>query len=734
LPDDYLLDSYLSDDNGGHATVSSRQPEFPRRLLCKWIGLSVGGASLAAHLAPGAIFAATGGRSGEEAESDGFWNPALILSQERWSTKDLEERLDGVIAVAAAGRATALQPTLILLPPAEVEWGAIANESDVFAAIAARANGHRVYLAGAATVTAKDSGQTETIGFIFSPTGQLLARVPKVTPDFASGFSDSSARMSAPAEFPVVATPLGKLGLLVGEDLLMPGLVRGAMLSGAEVLLNPAVLSDSGGVSQAVEELPQTIAYENWMYVAVATAGSRQQGDARVSLPTRSGLFDWQGDAVTTQGEVSFLRTHPDPEVLRRARAHVSRNRYDNYPLILRDAVYGAVYAHLAELRGPARTPEARRSWWREARRRSAAQRVRRTPENQLLDGYYALMAQPHTLSPLPSNARREGLMRNITESLALVEGRARRPDSKIVVFPEFCFSGAGYRTVEDVISVAMRLPGPEMDVLSEFAQRNNIYIAAQAMEKDETFPDRIFNTAFLINDSGDLIHRHRKVQCVDVIGALRDHTPGSIFERYVEEFGIESLFSVADTPLGKIGHIICFEIIFPEVLRLMALEGAELLVHSTSEGWGSVKPMWHACRRKRAYENTAYLLMSNTGYDPSRPKPWIPYGESQFIDYRGNTRDAISHNGPEVLQAWVDMAALRSARRDARVNIPLWDEPGAYAHIYNQGHAVPNELWNGDPFEFPYRDGRVRDDVLERFYQRGIYLRPGQGRAMGSP
>jgi len=704
--------------------MNTEQRKLQRRTFLKTATLSVGALSFANLLRSGSSHAMSSREGTAAAQSAASLPSTLILSQERWSTESIEDSLEQVVTAATAGLDTASRPTLILLPPAEADWNDIPDEDDVFDVIADVAENHDVYLAGAATVEAEDSGQVETIGFIFGPTGRLLGRAPKVTPDFVSGFTDGAARIAEPAGFPVVPTPLGKLGLLVGEDLLMPGLVRGAMLNGTEILLNAAVLSQDGGISQALEELPQTIAYENWMYVAVANVASRQQGNAMIRLPTRTGLFGWQGDAVKAQGDMSFLRTNVDIDVLRRGRAHISTNRYDNYPLILRDGVYGPVYEHIARKHGDILAPETRQDWQHDADNRIAAQAERRTPDDQLLDGYYALMAQPHNVSPLPKSSRREALMQNITDALALVEGRARRPDSKIVVFPEFCFSGAGYRTVEDIISASMRLPGPEMDVLSEFAQRNNIYIAAQALEEDEAFPKRIFNTAFIINDSGDLIHKHRKVQCVDVIGALRDHTPGSIFEQYVEKFGIESLFSVADTPLGKIGHIICFEIIFPEVLRLMALEGAELLVHSTSEGWGSLKPMWHACRRKRAFENMAYLIMSNTGYDPSRPKPWIPYGESQFIDYHGNLRDSVTHNGPDVLQVYVDMAALRSARRDARANIPIWDEPAAYADAYNQGHAVPNELWTGDPFDFPYKDGLIHRSIQSRFYDRGVYVR----------
>lgn len=676
-------------------------------------------------LRSGAALAGPDAREASTASPGGARPGRLILSEAHWSTADLEVRLPQLVEAASDGVASAATPTLLLLPPAQPAPGAMPEESAVLAAIAGTARDHGLYLAGAVTVVADDSRRIETIGFIVDAAGNVLARVPKATPDFTEGFSDSHARLAEPARFPVVPSPFGKLGILVGEDILVPGLVRGAMLHGAEVLLNTAVLSGDGGVSRAAEELPSTIAYENWLYVAVATAAKRRHGATTVALPSRTGLYGWQGDSVRSQPGTSFLHTRLDVELLRRGRAHVSTNRYDNYPLILRDAVYGPVYNHSARKRARRRTPASRRGWAREADTRIAAQAARRTPEDELLDGYYALMAQPHTISPLPKTRRREALRRNITDSLALVEGRARRPASKLVVFPEFCFSGAGYRTVEDTLSVSMRLPGPEMDILSAFAQRNDVYIAAQALELDDAFPDRVFNTAFIINDSGDLIHRHRKVQCVDVLGALRDHTPGSIFEQYVEAFGIESLFSVADTPLGKIGHIICFEVIFPEVLRLMALQGAELLVHSTSEGWGSFKPQWHACRRKRAYENTAYLVMANTGYDPSRPKPWIPYGESQFIDYLGNTRDAVSHNGPEVLQAYIDMAALRSARRDPRTNIPIWDEPAAYAAAYQQGHAVPNGLWSGDPFTFPYEGGAVRRAVHERFYDRGVYVRP---------
>ena len=697
-----------------------------RRSALAWTGATtVSTLSLTALLSSTASWAMADKSAVALAAKIGALPATLILSQERWSAEDVEDGLGPILKAATPNIDTRTQPVLVLLPHGETDWDDVPDEDDVFDELAALAEDHTVYLAGSAAVEADDSGDVETIAFLFSPDGELLARVPKVTPDFTSGFTESTSRLFAPVEFPVVETPFGKVGILPGEDLTVPGLVRGSMLGGVELLLNPALHSSAGGVSQAREELPTTLAYENWFTVATATPARRRQGEFETKLPTLTGFFDWQGNTARAQSNESFIQTEIHMEVLRRGRAHISTNRYDNYPLILRDSVYGPVYKHMAETRETRSVPETKSAWLEEATQRIAAQAARATPDNQLLDGYYALMAQPANMSPLPKENRRDALMQNITSALALVEGRARRADSKIVVFPEFCFSGAGYRTVEDVLSASIRFPGPEFDMLSEFAQRHSIYIAGEFLEETKEFPNRVFNTAFLLNDSGDLINKHHKIQCVDVIGTLRDHTPGSIFEQYVEEYGIESLYSVADTPLGKIGHIICFEIIFPEVLRLMASEGAELIVQSTSEGWGNIRPLWHACRRKRAYENMAYLIMSNTGYDITKPKAWRPYGETQFIDFRGTMRDYVPHNGPEVLQAYVDMAALRAARRDPQLNIPIWDEPAVYADAYDQGKAVHNESWTGDPFVFPYKDGTLHHAVQERFYERGVYVRP---------
>lgn len=635
----------------------------------------------------------------------------LLIAQHSWSAARCAETLGPLLQALATRDAGPEAHTLVLLPRAEP--GTAPPEARLIAALARLARSHGVWLATAAPVTTATGAQN--LGLIIAPDGRLALRTTKATPDVLQGFTDTSATMAAPMAFPVASTPFGQLGLLVGEDAQLPGLVRGTMLAGTELLLNPTS-GAAPGTFEALAEAPSAMAYENWNMVAVATPLAGSAG--------RAGLFDWRGQQVRAAPGQALLSVRLDIEPLRQARAIVSPDIYDNFPVWLRDALYAEIFAHQASQRSSTPSPTTRQDWQAEGQRRLARQASRRTPEDKLEPYYLAYIAQPATMATLPVENRREALVRNIDTALATIGRLAKAPNARLALFPEFCFSGAGYRSIPDLLTVACELPGPEVARLQQWARDNSIYAAAQFMEADPKFPSRVFNTAVLIDDKGEIILKHRKLQCVDILGALPDTTPGSIYDSYVEAYGIESLYAIADTPLGKIGVTICFELNLPEVMRAMTLAGAEIILHLTAEGYGSERQMWHAQRRKRALENQAYLLCSNKGYDPAKKEPWVPYGESQFIDFRGRERDRISHNGPGVLVAPVDMASLRAARADLGFNLSIWDEPGAYAQAYAQGKGVPNNLWSRYPLTNPHIGTATLEATRERYYQRGVYKR----------
>jgi len=581
-------------------------------------------------------------------------------------------------------------------------------------ALSRLAAAHRVWIVGAAPVNQGD--KTYHLGFIIDASGKTALLSVKATPDVLTGFSDAYATLARAAAAEAVRTPFGKLGLLIGEDLLMPGLARSAMLAGAELLLNPAS-GAAAGTQLPLSELPTALAYENWCAVAVATPPG---------MGHRSGWFDFRGNVVEAPPGDELLRGRFEVAPIRLARARISPDTYDNFPTWLRDELYGEIFSHQASQRASGPAIETRLDWQAAAQRRISRQAERRPSDAAMEDYFLALIAQPATVSTLPHDDRRLGLLAQIDVALGTVGRLAMAPNARLALFPEFCFTGAGYRSVPDILSVAVDIPGPEVARLQDWAREHRLYCAAQFLETERDFPDRVFNTAVLIDDRGEVILKHRKLQCVDIFGALPDTTPGSIYDDYVAKYGVENLYAIADTPLGKIGVIICFEINMPEIVRAMALQGVEIILHLTAEGYGCDRQMWHALRRKRAYENQVWLLCANQGWDVSGGQPWVPYGESQVIDFRGRERDRIDHNGPGVLIAPVDMAALRAARRDPQFNLAVWDEPGAYADAYLQGKGVPNNLWlNRDPLVSPYQRTKTLEATRERYYARGTYTRP---------
>jgi len=637
----------------------------------------------------------------------------LVIAQRSWRADDAESPIGHWLAAAARQQAGA-DHTLVLLPRAATSAADAPDQDALLRALSRLAVDHQAWLAGAAPV--RRGKQVLHLGFIIAASGETALLSVKSTPDVLTGFSDATATLADPADIGAVLTPFGKLGLLVGEDLLMPGHARSAMLAGAELLLNPAS-GAAAGTQAALRELPTALSYENWCAVAVATPPG--QGH-------RSGWFDFRGNKVEAPAGEELLRGRFEVTPIRLARARISSDIYDNFPTWLRDELYAEIFSHQAAQAPEATVPDTRAGWQAEARRRIDRQARRRTPDAELEDYFLALIAQPATVSTLPREGRRQALVDQIDVALGTVGRLAMAPNARLALFPEFCFTGAGYRSVPDTLSVAVEIPGPEVARIQDWAREHRLFCAAQFLETEAAFPDRVFNTAVLIDDRGEIILKHRKLQCVDIFGALPDTTPGSIYDDYVAKYGVEHLYAIADTPLGKIGVIICFEINMPEIVRAMTRQGVEIILHLTAEGYGCDRQMWHALRRKRAYENQAWLLCANQGWDVGGGQPWVPYGESQIIDFRGRERDRIDHNGPGVLIAPVDMAGLRAARRDPQFNLAVWDEPGAYADAYRQGKGVPNNLWlNRDPLVSPYSRTATLEATRERYYDLGTYIRP---------
>ena len=157
----------------------------------------------------------------------------------------------------------------------------------------------------------------------------------------------------------------------------------------------------------------------------------------------------------------------------------------------------------------------------------------------------------------------------------------------RLVVFPEFAHAAPAYARVESLLEhLAVPIPNEHTDRLRERASQHDIYIQSGSMiEADRALARRRLQHD-LPHRPGGILTRYRKVN------------PWIPFEVHASPHDIpgydEPLFPVADTPIGKLGCAICYDWLFPEAIRQLAANGAEVLIRVSAymDPWGATEPM----------------------------------------------------------------------------------------------------------------------------------------------
>ncbi len=650
----------------------------------------------------------------------------IVMTQQPWSIESVQD-LTGLLCAAQDERRRPSEPLLVLLPIGEGRKtkNSAAGSLKTLGAIA-RSQG--IYLAGAVPMIPKAGKPAQTVGFVIDPQGKTILQTLKTTPDYLSGFSDLACEQGKKARFPVVKTPLGVIGLLVGEDIFQTQLGRALTWNGAEIILNPAVeRRDYSYEARMNARLVR--AYENLSYVATATPSHVTRGAQSISLPPGCGFYSWTYRHLRIGKDETFLAAAADIETLRIRR----QNPYYNPPVHVRANLYVTGFQAVKSQRPKRTLPRTKKGWAKEASLRMAEQAKRNALEGPREDRYDVLVVQPE---PRFIQKRTEDpkaiIQRNLDDALAITERSASGPTTRLLCFPEFFLHGQGgygRRTPATFERFAISFPGPESDQMGEFCTKNKVYIAGSALEKDPRFPGRVFNCAFIINDSGELIHRYRKIHCADVWGFFPDCTPGSIFTEYVDTFGYDYLFPVAETPLGKLATMVCFDHTVGETARMLVHKGAEVIIHCTSDPHGADRLPWELTRQTRAFENTAYILAPRNGgeyLDPHGVHPSVlERGHSRIIHFDGSVMGEIDTAGRAFMSGSLDLRELRQARQDPTMNCVIWDDPTAYLEVYAQEIGMPLDVWAGDPYVNPYTGYKQLRDVLSRYNETGIYQTP---------
>jgi predicted amidohydrolase len=256
----------------------------------------------------------------------------------------------------------------------------------------------------------------------------------------------------------------------------------------------------------------------------------------------------------------------------------------------------------------------------------------------------------------------------------------------RLVVFPEFAHAAPVFPTVEELIErLAIPIPNAHTERLAAKAREHGIYIQTGTMlEVDSQWPGVVFNTTCLIGPEG-ILYKYRKVN------------PWIPYEVHASPHDLEGyedpIFPVADTPIGRLGCAICYDWLFPEALRQLAANGAEVLIRVSAymDPWGATEPMnwWTVVNRCRAIENIAYVVAANQGASLTQYPPYSWPGGSEIVDYDGRIlARATPGPGERLVVAPLDITALwheRATRRGHHMLAHLRTEayPIYAKHVY---------------------------------------------------
>lgn len=255
--------------------------------------------------------------------------------------------------------------------------------------------------------------------------------------------------------------------------------------------------------------------------------------------------------------------------------------------------------------------------------------------------------------------------------NIALMEGyveEAVRQGSELVVLPECMDTGYLFDSAEHCAALAEPIPtGPFVSAMAALCRKYRIYIASGITERDD---DKIFNTGLLLDRKGEVaIHYHKQFL------ATHDQNWFAFGERGCP---------VADTDLGRLGLLICFDGRIPEIARSLSLQGAEVLVDMANFFSMDQAEMWGPAR---AFENGVWLVAATkSGYERSIYYP----GGSMIVDPKGQVVTKIPYDTHGVAVADIDLEAARHKRIFARNNKIADRRPEAYTILSKPYDSTP--------------------------------------------
>lgn len=274
---------------------------------------------------------------------------------------------------------------------------------------------------------------------------------------------------------------------------------------------------------------------------------------------------------------------------------------------------------------------------------------------------------------------------------------------------------------------MAADMPGWETEALGEKAKQHGCYIIATLKTKNPKFPNRFFNTIFIVGPDSKVCYQHQKNI---VLHVEHSTTPHDVYDEWIAEHGdsLETFFPVAKTEIGNIAGSVGVEGAFPESYRAFAMNGAEILYRaSLPEPWVS-REIFEVQNRARAMDNTCYMVAPNTGSlimpgEAGEAPTTIGGalgGRSSIVGYKGEVLASSTVVDDCYISSEINIEALRHYRETSRFQNWI---PYLRTEIFAKLYSEP--LWpkNQPPMQHADADKTFRKTVAA-LLKRGTFTK----------
>jgi predicted amidohydrolase len=244
-----------------------------------------------------------------------------------------------------------------------------------------------------------------------------------------------------------------------------------------------------------------------------------------------------------------------------------------------------------------------------------------------------------------------------VADNLAAAAGllrEAKELGCEIACLPEN-FSFIGLRDADKVQVAEMDGEGPMQSFLSKTARDLKMWILGGTIVIRGDGDSRVTNSSLLIDAAGKRVARYDKIHLFDVTIPGRD-------EQYRESTHVAAGREpvIADTPVGRLGLSVCYDMRFPELYRDLVAQGAEWLAMPAAFTVPTGRAHWETLLRARAIENLCYVVApAQSGTHSSGRET---YGDSLIVDYWGQVLSRLA-KGTGVITADIDLAKEAETR-----------------------------------------------------------------------